>query len=239
MAGTDEDENSKLNFGSENNSVKRFYPAIDLYIAKNYVKPTLQAARPMALSLNKMEIKTDSFATSEPEKQPKRRTTRHSRKSADSATRKSIDSAELQSEFSSIFEKSEMLSCDREDFSRSLDDVIKEVDETFSERLIRLANERNLTNVEVYKRANLRRQLFSKIISNKDYQPKKNTAIVLALALHLNLDETKDFLSRAGYALSSSSKSDIIVKFFIENNYYIVPDIDQALYDHGQEPLSN
>jgi len=239
MAGTDQGENSKINFGNENSDVKRFYPAIDLYIAKNYVEPMLQAARPMAPSLNKMEIQIDAFAPSEPGTQLKRSTVRHSKKSADSAKRKSAESAEMQSEFSPVFEKSEMLSCDREDFSRSLDDVIKEVDETFSERLIRLANERNLTNVEVYKRANLRRQLFSKIISNKDYQPKKNTAIVLALALHLNLDETKDFLSRAGYALSSSSKSDIIVKFFIENNYYIVPDIDQALYDHGQEPLSN
>lgn len=239
MAGTDQNENSRINFDTENSGVKRFYPAIDLYIAKNYVEPMLQAARPMAPSLNKMEIKTDSFAPSEPEKRPKRRTTRHSQKSTDSATKKSVEAAEMRNEFLPVFQEPEMLSCDRADFSRSLDDVIKEVDETFSERLIRLANERNLTNVEVYKRANLRRQLFSKIISNKDYQPKKNTAIVLALALHLNLDETKDFLSRAGYALSNSSKSDLIIKYFIENSYYIVPDIDQALYDHGQEPLSN
>lgn len=96
----------------------------------------------------------------------------------------------------------------------------------------------NLTNVEIYKRANIRRQLFSKIISNKDYQPKKETAIVLALAMHLNLDETKDFLSGAGYALSRSSQRDLVIKFFIENGYYNVLDIDQALYDHGLEPLS-
>ena len=96
----------------------------------------------------------------------------------------------------------------------------------------------NLTNVEIYKRANIRRQLFSKIISNKDYQPKKETAIVLALAMHLNLDETKDFLSGAGYALSRGSQRDLVIKFFIENGYYNVLDIDQALYDHGLEPLS-
>ena len=124
-------------------------------------------------------------------------------------------------------------------FSRNLSDVMKEVDETFSERLIRLANERNLKNAEIYKRANIRRQLFSKIISHKEYQPKKETAIVLALALHLNLDETKDFLSRAGYALPRSSQRDLVIKFFIENEYYDVLDIDQALYDHGLEPLSN
>ncbi|MEE3419625.1 MAG: hypothetical protein VZR02_00770 [Lachnospiraceae bacterium] len=121
---------------------------------------------------------------------------------------------------------------------RSLNHVLDEIEESFQERLIRLANERDLSNAEIYKRANLSKQHFSKILRNKDYRPQKGTAIALALALHLNLDETRDFLARAGYALSPCSRRDLIVRYFIEHEYYDLDEVNITLYDHGEEPLN-
>ena len=119
---------------------------------------------------------------------------------------------------------------------RSLEDVVKQVSETWSESLLRMITEKGYTDTEVYKRANIDRKLFSKIRSNKDYKPKKPTALAFALALKLNVDETKDFLGRAGYALSKSSVSDLIVEYFIDNGVYDIMTINLALYEHN-EPL--
>ena len=128
---------------------------------------------------------------------------------------------------------------DRAEKKRSLEDVISEVSETWQESLFRLIDEKGYTDTEVYKRAGDDRKLFSKIRSNSDYRPRKNTAIAFALALKLNLDETKDFLMRAGYALSKSSRFDLIIEFFIENEVYDLITIDTALYDHNEQALSS
>jgi O-acetyl-ADP-ribose deacetylase (regulator of RNase III) len=120
---------------------------------------------------------------------------------------------------------------------RSLDDVVKNVADTWSESLLRMITERGYTDTEVYKRANVDRKLFSKIRSNKDYKPKKTTALAFALALRLNIDETKDFLGRAGYALSKSSISDLIVEYFIEHEVYELMTINLALFEHDQPIL--
>ncbi len=125
----------------------------------------------------------------------------------------------------------------RKESLRSLKDVIANVDESWQECLFRLIDEKGYTDTEVYKRANMDRKLFSKIRSNKDYQPRKNTAISLALALNLNEDETRDFLRKAGLALSPSSIFDLIIEYFIREGIYDIYTINLALFEHRQALL--
>lgn len=120
---------------------------------------------------------------------------------------------------------------------RSLEDLIDEVDETFSEYLLRMIDYKGLKDPDVYKKANIDRRLFSKIRSNKHYQPSKNTALALAFALELNLDETKDMLNKAGYALSNSNKVDIIFKYFIEQNNYNIYELNEVLFKFTETTL--
>ena len=119
----------------------------------------------------------------------------------------------------------------------SLEDLIREVGETFQEVLFRRIDERGMTDVDVYNRANMDRKLFSKIRSNPAYHPRKNTVLALAIALRLNMEETKDLLSRAGYAFSPGSKSDVIIRYFIERGVYDINLINIVLDEHGQAIL--
>lgn len=121
---------------------------------------------------------------------------------------------------------------------RSLEDVVRNISDTWQESLFRIIDEKGLADTDVYKKAGIDRKLFSKIRSNKDYKPKKDTAVVLALALELNLDETRDILGRAGYALSPSSISDLIIEYFITNEIYDLYTINLALFEHKQPLLS-
>jgi DNA-binding phage protein len=119
----------------------------------------------------------------------------------------------------------------------SLEDILKQEDAGFTETLLRRIDESGRKDAEVYKKAGLTKQHFSKIRNNPHYKPTKPTALALAVALELDLDGTKDLIGRAGYALTNSSKFDLIVRYFIEQGNYDVVEINMVLYKFDQPLL--
>jgi len=126
-----------------------------------------------------------------------------------------------------------------ESIKKKLIKRIQNPEATFTETLFHLIDERNLKDVEVYKKANIDKRLFSKIRSNLKYQPSKTTAIALAIALELNLDETLDLIGRAGFTLSRSNAFDIIIVYFISEGIYNIYDVNEALFDYNQPLLGS
>ena len=107
------------------------------------------------------------------------------------------------------------------------------LEETFAAHLLKLIHAKGKTEVEIYKKANIDRRLFSKIRTNKDYTPSKSTILALVIALELNIGEANDLLKRAGYYLSRSKKEDVVIHFFIKNQIYDLFSIQKALEHFG------
>ncbi len=130
---------------------------------------------------------------------------------------------------SALFEETALLS-----ETQNLEDVLQKLDAGFSETLLYLIDRTGKKDSEIYKKANVDRKLFSKIRNNKDYKPSKITALAFAIALELTLEETREFIARVGYALSRSSKFDVIVEYFIVNRKYDIFELNEVLFKFDQ-----
>ncbi|MBQ8846980.1 MAG: hypothetical protein IJ006_07535 [Lachnospiraceae bacterium] len=217
--------------------VRSLYPELEAYIDRNYVEEKaecsglsepLRKARPA-------EREERSFCMSASAERPEKKKLAKQRVPECAPAEQSEKIAEPMLSDSACMVAND----DYDRFVEESENVIKErlnhLSDTFQEYLLYLIESKGLTNADVYKRALLTKQLFSKIKRNPDYHPDKATAMRLCIGAKLNLDETKDLLARAGYALSPCEKRDVIFSYFIEKEVYDMIEIDIALEEHGVE----
>ena len=155
----------------------------------------------------------------------------------DSRRERLCGSFDLQSQPLSVYEDAAPQYASASVASGNLDDLLAHLDAGFSETLLKLIDRSGKKDSEIYKKANVDRKLFSKIRNNPDYKPSKPTAVAFAIALELSLPETRDLIARAGYALSPSSKFDVIIEYFIMQRDYDIFKINEALFAFDQSLL--
>ena len=114
---------------------------------------------------------------------------------------------------------------------------VRQREKTFVEKLMELIDTKGLTDPQVYKKAQLDRRLFSKMMSDVSYQPAKDTCIAIALAMQLKLNEAKDLLSRAGYTLSRSLRRDVMIEYFILEGISDLCEVNEVLTRLGEKKL--
>ena len=124
--------------------------------------------------------------------------------------------------------------CERVSCPIELIHLLNDTDDGFAVTLLRLIDAKGLTDVECYKRANVSKQTWYKIMNERDYKPSKNTVICFAIALELSLDETDHLLSTVGFTLSKSSKFDIIIEYFLKHRIYDIFTINETLFEFDQ-----
>ena len=120
-----------------------------------------------------------------------------------------------------------------EEKAENIDKIVEEDRKGFTQTLFEMLDTRGLKDSEVYNKANIDRRLFSKIRNDKNYTPSKKTVLALAIALELSLEETKDLLMKAGYALSNCNKRDLVIEYFIKNRNYDIYEINYMLEQYG------
>ena len=111
-------------------------------------------------------------------------------------------------------------------------------DENFQTKLFSLIDSKNLKDSDVYKKVNIDRRLFSKIRSNKDYHPSKETVILLGIALELSEEEIEKLLELSSYSLPKNNTYDLIIRFCFKERIYDLNQINDFLYDHDCKPLN-
>ncbi|MEE0955534.1 MAG: macro domain-containing protein [Eubacterium sp.] len=197
---------------------KKLYPDLEAYIDHNYVREKEQEEydsreyRP--------EWKSDLEAEREAafELRPQ---------AAFGTRRETIFEEKAESDFD------EETEADFEKMEKKLEERMNHMSDTFQQYLLYLIHEKGMKNSDVYKRAIVDKKVFSKIKNNPDYHPQKLTALCLCVGARLNMDESRDLLARAGYALSPCDKTDIIFSYFIENGIYDMIELDIQLEEHG------
>lgn len=207
------------------NKKENKYPGLEEYIALHYIEP--QRVTPPHMTLTGAAMQVSAQAASCMEKP-----VRHS--VFEGLKRLAAEPLQRKEE---VCEREVYSECDEADFEEyhadRLNERMNHLTDTYSQYLMYLIKEKKLENAEVWKNALVDKKIFSKIKNNVNYHPNKQTALCLCVGAKLNLDESRDLLARAGYALSPCDKTDIIFSYFIENEIYDMIELDIQLEEHG------
>ena len=212
---------------------RNLYPDLEAYIDLNYIRERREEEYGdayYASSIAREELDDEELSSAQIRYREERRRRRLSEDEAsDISEAEYIEEACLFDEKEALFDEDAAI----EEMERKLAERMAHMSDTFPQYLLYLISEKGMENAEVYKRAIVDKKVFSKIKNNPEYHPQKLTALCLCIGAKLNLDESKDLLARAGYALSPCDKTDIIFSYFIEHGIYDMIELDIQLEEHG------